>query len=159
MSDSYRPDKTDRKILESLLKDSRMSFQELARELIVSGGTVHVRMNKMKEAGVVSGSKLIVDFEKLGLEVCSFIGINLVSAADYPSALAKLNAFPEVVEAYYTTGQYSMFIKVMCRSTRELHLFLIEKLQSLTEIQSTDTLISLDNPIHRDPEIPVYDED
>ena len=91
-----------------------------------------------------------VNAKKLGYDVCCFIGINLKSAKDYPSALAKLQALDEVVEAYYTTGHYSIFMKVMTRSIDELQTVLIRKIQTIDEIQSTETLISLQNPILRD---------
>lgn len=158
MSEEVKLDKVDREILKALLKDSRRSYQDIASELIVSPGTIHVRLNKLKEAGVITGSKITVDYKLLGFEVCAFIGINLVSAKDYQNVLRQLNDFPEVVEVHYTTGQYSMFIKVLARTTKELHLFLIEKLQNVSQIQSTETFISLDNPIDREGMIPVSKE-
>ncbi len=158
MSEEVKLDKVDREILKALLKDSRRSYQDIATELIVSPGTIHVRLNKLKEAGVITGSKITVDYKLLGFEVCAFIGINLVSAKDYQNVLRQLNEFPEVVEVHYTTGQYSMFIKVLARTTKELHLFLIEKLQNVSQIQSTETFISLDNPIDREGMIPVSKE-
>ena len=146
-------DETDRKILKKLLKDARTPYEEIARELIISGGTVHVRINKMKEAGIITGSKIKIDFSMLGYEVTSFIGVNLTSAKDYARALEKLKTFEEITDIYYTTGQYSLFIKVVTKSTKELHQFLLEKIQALKEIQSTETFISLDNPISRDPSV------
>lgn len=146
-------DETDRKILKKLLKDARTPYEEIARELIISGGTVHVRINKMKEAGIITGSKIKIDFSLLGYEVTSFIGVNLTSAKDYGRALEKLKTFDEITDIYYTTGQYSLFIKVVTKSTKELHQFLLEKIQALKEIQSTETFISLDNPISRDPSV------
>lgn len=150
----YPIDKVDREILSRLLADSRRSYQEIARELIVSGGTIHVRTNKLKEAGIIKGSRIVVDYNKLGLSVTAFVGVNLSSAKDYQSVLPKLKKLKEVTEVHYTTGQYSLFVKVITKSTRELHLFLIERLQAIKEIQSTETLISLDNPIMRDPSLP-----
>ena len=147
-------DKIDREILARLLQDSRVSFQEIARDLIISGGTVHVRVNKMKEAGIIKGSKIMLDFERLGLKVCAFIGVNLANARDLKSALEKLKKMPEIVDVHYTTGQYRLFVKVVTESTQKLHLFLIEKLQAIPEIQSTETFISLDNPLNRDVQIP-----
>lgn len=149
----YLLDKVDREILHHLMNDSRKSFQEIARELIVSGGTIHVRINKMKEAGIIKGSKLVIDPRKLGLEVCAFIGVNLVSAKDYQKVLDHLEKMDEVTNVHYTTGQYSLFIKVYAGTTLKLHHFLIEKLQTIKEIQSTETFISLDNPISREPKI------
>ena len=104
----------------------------------------------MKQAGIIEGTRVQVNPKKLGYDVCCFIGINLKSAKDYPSALAKLQALDEVVEAYYTTGHYSIFMKVMTRSIDELQTVLIHKIQTIDEIQSTETLISLQNPILRD---------
>ena len=150
----YPIDKVDREILSRLLQDSRRSYQDIARELIVSGGTIHVRTSKMKEAGVITGSRITVDFGRLGLEVTAFVGINLGTAKDYQTVLPKLKKLTEVTEVHYTTGQYSLFVKIVTKSTRDLHLFLIEKLQAIKEIQSTETLISLDNPIQRDPALP-----
>ena len=140
-------DDLDKKILEKLLSDSRTSYQERARDLIVSGGTIHVRINKMKEAGVIKGSKLVLDVGKLGLEFQAFVGINLVNARDYKTVLEKLKDFPEIVEVHYTTGGFSLFAKTLTKNSKEFHLFLIEKLQSIQEIQSTETIISLDNPV------------
>ena len=140
-------DDLDKKILVKLLSDSRTSYQEIARDLIVSGGTIHVRINKMKEAGVIKGSKLVLDVGKLGLEFQAFVGINLVNARDYKTVLEKLKDFPEIVEVHYTTGGFSLFAKTLTKNSKEFHLFLIEKLQSIQEIQSTETIISLDNPV------------
>ena len=85
----------------------------------------------------------------LGYDVCCFIGIILKRAKDYPDVIQKLKNLEEVVEAYFTTGQYSIFIKVMCRSIDGLQQLLIQKIQTIDEIQSTETLISLQNPIMR----------
>lgn len=137
-------DQVDLAILRCLQEDARRSYEDIARELIVSGGTVHVRVNKMKEAGVITGSRVSLDYAKLGLDVTAFIGINLRSAKDFAKARSMLEKLPEIVEIHYTTGQYSLFIKVLTSSPRELHHFLTEKLQATPEIQSTETFISLD---------------
>ena len=107
----------------------------------------------MKAVGIVTGSSIKVDYEKLGLNVTAFVGVHLLSAGDCPKVLKKLETFPEVTEVYYTTGSYGLFVKIMTTTTRELHLFLIEKIQAIPEVQSTETLISLDNPILREPGI------
>lgn len=138
-------DQTDIGILSCLLEDARRPFEDIARELIVSGGTVHVRVNKMREAGIITGSQIKINYPLLGYEVTAFIGINLRSASDYAKTRALLEKLPEVVEIHYTTGQYSLFIKVLTSSPRELHTFLTERLQSTQEIQSTETFISLDS--------------
>ena len=150
MADNYQIDNLDRSILNELMKNARTPYAELAKNFNVSPGTIHVRVEKMKQAGIILGTQVEISPKQLGYDVCCFIGINLKSAKDYPSALAKLQALDEVVEAYYTTGHYSIFMKVMTRSIDELQTVLIHKIQTIDEIQSTETLISLQNPILRD---------
>ena len=150
MSENYRIDNLDQAILSALMENARLPYAELAKQLLVSPGTIHVRVEKMKQAGIIEGTRVQVNTKKLGYDVCCFIGTNLKSATDYPSALAKLQALDGVLEAYYTTGHYSIFMKVMTRSIDELQTVLIHKIQTIDEIQSTETLISLQNPILRD---------
>lgn len=143
-------DNLDKKILSALLDNARASYADLAKKNQVSPATIHVRVEKMRKAGIIEGAKLKINARKLGYDVTCFIGIILKQAGDYPRAIAKLEALPEVTEAFYTTGQYSIFIKVMVRSIDDLQRILIERIQAIDEIQSTDTLISLQNPIARD---------
>ncbi|KAA8995145.1 transcriptional regulator AsnC [Affinibrenneria salicis] len=149
MAEIYQIDNLDRGILTALMENARTPYAELAKQFAVSPGTIHVRVEKMKQAGIITKARIDVNPKRLGYDVCCFIGIILKSAKDYPAALAKLNSLEEVVEAYYTTGHYNIFIKVMCRSIDALQLVLINKLQTIDEIQSTETLISLQNPIMR----------
>ena len=149
MADTLQLDQLDRDILNALLNNAKTTYAELAKQFSVSAGTIHVRVEKMRQAGIILGTRIDVDPKKLGFDVCCFIGIILKSARDYPAALSKLEALDEVVEAWYTTGHYSVFIKVMCRSIAALQQVLINKIQTIDEIQSTETLISLQNPIMR----------
>ncbi|GKX57322.1 transcriptional regulator AsnC [Leminorella grimontii] len=149
MADNYQIDNLDRDILNELMQNARVPYAELAKNFNVSPGTIHVRVEKMKQAGIILGTQVEISPKRLGYDVCCFIGIILKSAKDYPAALAKLSNLEEVVEAYYTTGHYSIFIKVMTRSIDGLQHVLINKIQTIDEIQSTETLISLQNPIMR----------
>ena len=149
MPDNMQPDSLDRGILNALMENARTAYAELAKQFTVSPGTIHVRVEKMKQAGIIKGTRVEIDPKQLGYDVCCFIGIILKSARDYPAPVAKLEQLEEVVEAWYTTGHYSIFIKVMCRSIDALQLVLINKIQTIDEIQSTETLISLQNPIMR----------
>lgn len=150
---NYEIDNLDREILKELQKDARRHFQEIARELIVSGGTIHVRYNKLKEIGVIKGTRLLVDPSKLGYDICAFVGINLHNARDYKPVIKQLETMPEILEAHYTTGKFNIFLKIIAKSTRGLHDFLVERLQEIPQVQSTETLISLEIPIEHD--IPV----
>ncbi|MGK2888409.1 MAG: transcriptional regulator AsnC [Candidatus Malihini olakiniferum] len=149
MTEICQIDNLDRGILHALMKNARAPYAELAKQFSVSPGTIHVRVEKMKQVGIIVGTRVDVSPKQLGYDVCCFIGIILKNAKDYPSTLEKLNNLEEVVEAYYTTGHYSIFIKVMCRSIDVLQHVLINKIQTIDEIQSTETLISLQNPIMR----------
>ncbi|MGF1725908.1 transcriptional regulator AsnC [Photobacterium nomapromontoriensis] len=142
-------DDLDREILNALMNDARTPYAEMAKRFNVSPATVHVRVEKMRAAKIITGTEVVVNPKLLGYDVCCFIGINLNAARDYHSALAKLSELDEVVEAYYTTGAYNIFVKLMCKSIEELQYVLIDKLQAIDEVQSTETLISLQNPINR----------
>lgn len=146
-------DETDRAILRILQSDARESFIEIARNLGVSGGTVHARVGRMKELGLIKGSALLVDYARLGYSVEAFIGLKLVRAHDCGTLMAKLETLPEVLEVHYTTGAYSLFIKVMARSMQDLHHILFERLQGFDEIQSTETFVILDTSLSRQREL------
>lgn len=142
-------DDLDYQILNALIKDSRTPYLEIARQFHVSGGTIHVRMNKMQEMGLIKGARLIIDTSKLGYDVCCFIGIFLEKASSYPEVLEQLRNIQEIVELHYTTGAYSIFIKVMCKSIADLQELLINRLQVISGVRSTDTFITLSQPIDR----------
>jgi len=147
--DKQALDTLDKNILNALIEDARTPYAELGKRFKVSPATIHVRIEKMKASGIVLGTKLKVEPKQLGFDVCCFIGINLKSAGDYPEVIKQLEEIEEVVEAYYTTGNYSIFIKILCRSIDDLQWLLIDKVQSIDKIRATETLISLQNPIHR----------
>jgi len=142
-------DELDYQILDILIKDSRTPYLEIARHCHVSGGTIHVRMNKMQDMGLVKGTRLILDTNKLGYDVCCFIGIFLNKASSYPDVLEQLKEIKEIVELHYTTGVYSIFIKVMCKSISNLQDLLMNRLQVISGVRSTDTFITLSQPIDR----------
>jgi Lrp/AsnC family transcriptional regulator for asnA, asnC and gidA len=150
MSEKYEIDRLDRQILSILQRDARTPFIEIARQLVVSGGTIHQRMEKLKQIGVVEGSKINLNLQKLGFDVTVFLGIHLKSTRDLNQVIDELKSLPEVVESYYTTGNYALLIKVQTASIQDFHQFLAKKLQSIEAIQSTESFISLDQPINRD---------
>lgn len=142
-------DELDLQILDTLVKDSRTPYLEIARQCHVSGGTIHVRMKKMEDLGIIKGTKLIIDSSKLGYDVCCFIGIYLDKATSYPSVLNEMHSIKEIVELHYTTGDYSIFAKVICKSITDLQNVLMNKIQIIQGVQRTSTFISLSQPIDR----------
>lgn len=147
--DNLQIDKTDREILSLLMKDAMMPYTEIAKKVFVSGGTVHVRMNRLKELGIVKGSQLQIDYTKLGYDVKAFLGIYLQRSSLYDDVVKHLKKIPEVVELNYTTGNYSMFVKFICRDTEHLRRVLHDKIQKIDGIERTETFISLEESISR----------
>jgi Lrp/AsnC family transcriptional regulator for asnA, asnC and gidA len=143
-------DKLDRSILQMLLRNANMAYTDIARELKVSGGTIHVRMKKMEEAGIVQGSRLIVDPGRLGFDVLAYLGIFLEKGSAYNKALEEMKKIPEIVELHYTTGMYNMFVKILCRDTRHLREVLNDKIQVIDGVERTETFISLESGIDRE---------
>lgn len=150
MNPDYEIDSLDIKILNYLQQDARMPFLEMARKLLVSGGTIHQRVEKLKEAKIITGSTIQLDQRKLGFAVTVLLGIHLKNAKDVEKVIQHLDNIEEVVEAYYTTGNYALIVKVLVRDIDHFHQFLIKKLQSIQEIQSTESFISLKQVIKKD---------
>ena len=153
----YELDDLDRKILALLMQNAKRPYTELGSKLFVSGGTIHVRMNKLIAAGIVKGQTLMVDNAKLGYDVVAFLGIYLKGSGLYNQAAAYLQGIPEIVSAHYTTGVYSIFAKVVCRDTDHLREVL-QRVQAFDGIQRTETFISLEETIERPVQVIDPDE-
>jgi Lrp/AsnC family transcriptional regulator for asnA, asnC and gidA len=149
MDSNYQIDNIDRNILSILMRDAKTPYTEIAKSLIVSAGTIHVRMKKMEEAGIVKKSRLNVNYELLGYDMTSFLGIYLEKGSNYKDVIEQLNQVPEIVEAHYTTGVYSIFAKIRCKNTKHMRQVLNEEIQSVTGIQRTETIISLEQSIDK----------
>lgn len=143
-------DKLDRDILNTLLENADMPYTEVAKKLFVSSGTIHVRMKKLRDQlGIVRGANLDIDHTILGYDITAFIGIFLEKSSLYETVTEKLKTIPEIVSAHYTTGNYSIFAKLICKDTDHLRTVLSDKVQSIKGIQRTETFISLDESIER----------
>lgn len=153
MAQNFQLDKLDKQILSMLMKDATIPYTEVAKELVISAGTIHVRMKKLIDMGVVLGSHLEINPSKVGYDVCAFLGIFLENGSEYNDAVIRLRKVPEVVELHYTTGVYSMFAKIVCRDTQHLREVLNEQIQTIKGVQRTETFISLEQSIKRQVEI------
>lgn len=150
---TYPLDELDRVILTALLRDARTPFLEISRQVGVSGGTIHQRVDKLREAGVIEGSRININYERVGLGVTALLGVHIHAARLISEVLDGLRALPEVVEAYYTTGSYALIIKVHVASMRAYHRFLTEGLQLIEGVRFTESFICLDQPISRSIEL------
>ena len=142
-------DEVDRKILSILMENANTSYTEIAKQLFVSTGTVHVRMTKLKEMKIVTGANLVIDHTKLGYDVVAFLGVFLEKSSLYGQVSENLKLIPEIVSAHYTTGNYGIFVKIICKDTNHLRLVLHDKIQKIGGIQRTETFISLEESINR----------
>jgi len=148
MSD-YQIDNIDLQILSLLLEDAGMAYTEVAQKVFVSPGTVHVRMKKMQQLGIVKGSQLIIDYAKIGYDITAFIGIFLRESSLYDQVVGELRKVPEILSMNYTTGNYSIFTKLICKDTQHLMALLHDKIQKIEGIERTETMISLQESANR----------
>lgn len=155
MDKIYHIDKLDREILGILIKDAKIPYTDIAKRLIVSPGTIHVRMKRMERLGIVRGATLIIDPTKIGYDMTAFVGIYLIKGSVYKEVIKEISKIPEIIEAYFTTGEYSIFAKVVCKNTEHLREVINDQLQPVNGISRTETIISLGESIKKQVPIDV----
>ncbi len=146
---TYHIDQTDQKILSFLVKNARRPFLEIARECGVSGAAIHQRVKRLEANGVITGSRLLVKPQALGLNICAFVSISLSEASRYNEVVASLKKIPEIVECHFVTGKYALLVKIYCLDNDHLMEILLNTIQKIPYIQATDTMIALDEAIDR----------
>ena len=149
MTKNYDIDKLDREILGILIKDAKIPYTDIAKRLVVSPGTIHVRMKRMERLGIVKGTTLILDPSKIGYDMTAFVGVYLVKGSAYSEVIKEVNDIPEIVEAHFTTGEYSIFAKIVCKNTEHLRQVINDKLQPVSGVSRTETIISLGESIKK----------
>jgi Lrp/AsnC family transcriptional regulator for asnA, asnC and gidA len=149
MAANLNIDKLDLQIINEMMQNAEISYADLGKKLFVSGGTIHVRMKKLHEMGVVKGTKLQVNLKLIGYDVIAFIGIYLEKSSLYDSVAKELKRIPEIVRINYTTGNYSIFAEVVCKDIQQLRRVLHDELQKVKGIERTETFISLDETLSR----------
>ena len=159
MALNYEIDNLDLQILNALLENAFIPYTDLGKKLFVSAGTIHVRMAKMEKLGIVKNPRLQIDLNKLGMDVTAFVGVYLSRNDMFNNVIEELRKIPEVVSCHYTTGNYSLFLKIICRDTQHLREALHDRLQKIDGISRTETLISLDESFDRPLQIEIPKED
>lgn len=150
MNKAVKIDSTDRKIIRMLSESARRPFLEIARECGMSGAAIHQRVNKLEESGIISGSRVVLSPIHMGYTTCAFVGVFLDQANLYHSVIKELEKIPEIVESHYTTGNYTIFLKVYCKNNQDLMSVLNGQIQNISGISSTETFISLEQGIDRE---------
>lgn len=144
-----RIDNLDRKILEIIMNNARIPSKDVAAVCGVSRAAIHQRIQRMVDLGVIAGSGYFVNHKSLGYTTCTYIGVNLERGAMYRDVVPELEKIPEIVECHFTTGPYTMLIKLYARDNDHLMELLNDKIQMIPGVTGTETLISLDHSIHR----------
>ncbi|WP_276941550.1 Lrp/AsnC family transcriptional regulator [Hallella colorans] len=150
-----RIDNLDKKILLILSKNARIPFKDVAAECGVSRAAIHQRVQRLMEAGVITGSSFDVNPKSLGYTTCTYVGLNLERGSMYKNVVKRIIDIPEIVECHFTTGPYTMLIKAYARDNEQLMDLLNNRLQTIPGVVSTETLISLEQSVKREINVSV----
>jgi len=142
-------DGIDKAILKTLMQDARTPILTIAKITGISGAAVHQRLKKLEKGEVISGSQIIINPKILGFKTVAFIGVFLDKAMRNPEAVNQLKNIPEVIECHYTTGNWSIFAKLLCKDNEHLMELLNKKIQSVEGVSRTETFISLQQQLNR----------
>ena len=148
-------DKLDKKILNIVMNNARIPSKDVAVECGVSRAAIHQRIQRLQELNVITGSGYIVDPRMLGYNTCTYIGVKLEKGSFYRDVLKGMEKIPEVVECHFTTGPYSMLIKVYAKDNRHLMELLNDRIQHIHGVTETETLISLEQSLMRQIQIKI----
>ncbi len=144
----YQLDKLDKDIIYMLMDNAKTSLAQISKQVGISTTAVHQRIKKLEQAGVIENSVSFLNPRKIGYKVVSYIGVFLDQPSHYKDAIKSLNEVNEVVEAHYTTGNYTIFLKVLCIDNDHL-MQILNKIQKLKGVTRTETFISLEQSINR----------
>ena len=142
-------DGTDKKILIELTSNSRTPILEISRKIGISGAAIHQRIRKLNDSGLISGQHLKLNPKALGYTTLAFIGVYFDKAERNSQAIREMKKIPEILECHYTTGNWSVLIKILCKNNEHLMTLLNKQIQSINGVSRTETFISLEQQIDR----------
>ena len=147
MASTYQLDEIDNQILELLIENTRMPYTEIAKKLIISAGTVHVRVKKMEDAGIIKGTSLSIDYGKMGYSFIAYVGLFLSRTSETQLVIDKLKDIPFITVAHITTGKFNVFCKVRARDTSHAKdiIFMIDDIDGVAR---TESMISMEESIN-----------
>jgi Lrp/AsnC family transcriptional regulator for asnA, asnC and gidA len=149
VNENVKLDGIDKTILNFLMHDAKKPILEIAKNIGITGAAVHQRLRKLEKSGLIEGSKMILDARLLGYKTMAFVGVYLDKAVSNPQAVKKLSEIPEVIECHYTTGNWSIFLKILCKDNEHLMQVLNKNIQAIDGVSRTETFISLNQQISR----------
>ncbi len=143
----FKLDNVDHQILDMLIDNSRVPFTDIAKKHNVSAGTIHVRVKKMEDAGIITGSTLMVDYKKLGYSFIAYVGIYLNKTSQTKFVLERLKTIPNVTVAHITTGKFNIYCKIRAKNTTHAK-DIIYQIDDIDGVLRTETMISLEESIN-----------
>ncbi len=143
----FKLDTLDHKILNILIDDTRTAFTDIAKKLNISAGTVHVRVKKMEEAGIITGSTLNLDYDKLNYNFIAYVGVLLEKTSQTKFVIQRINQIPNVVEAHIPTGEFNIFCKIRAQDTHQAKMIIYE-LDDIEGVYRTETIVSMEECIN-----------
>lgn len=149
VNDNVKLDGIDKTILNFLMKDAKKPILEIAKNIGITGAAVHQRLRKLEKSGLIEGSRMLLDARLLGYKTMAFVGVYLDKAVSNPQAVKQLSEIPEVIECHYTTGNWSIFLKILCTDNEHLMHVLNKNIQAIEGVSRTETFISLNQQIDR----------
>ena len=149
MANKLNFDKLDSQIINVMMNDAEISYAELGKKLFVSAGTIHVRIKKLQDLNIITGTRMTINTKALGYDCTAFVGIYLEKSSLYDTVAKELENIPEIVRLNYITGNYSMFIEIVCTDITQLRKVLHDDLQNIKGIERTETFISLQEGFNR----------
>lgn len=153
MNANYQVDKLDLQIIQHMMNDAQISYADLGKKLFVSGGTIHVRIKKLQEGGIITGTRLSTNIQKLGFGVFAFTGIIMENTTLADEVAEKLKEIPQVVRLNYITGHYNLFAEIQCRSIADLQDILHNRIETLDGVKRTETFLSLKENFKRNVQV------
>ena len=145
----YKLDKLDKFILSELINDARKPYLEIARQCGVSGAAIHQRVKRLEEMGVIEGSSTLIKPASIGYTICAFMFLNLTEKNKYSEVIAALEKVPEIVECHFITGRSALLIKLYFEDNAHFMEVALNTIQKIPFVQSTETMVSLDEPLKR----------
>lgn len=143
----FKLDETDHKILDLLIDNTRIPFTDIAKKLEISAGTIHVRVKKMEDAGIITGSSLQVDYNKLGYTFIAYVGVFILKTSQTQFVLERISEIPYITVAHVTTGKFNIFCKIRAKSTAHAKE-IIYQIDDIEGVTRTETMISLEESIN-----------
>ena len=140
-------DEIDHQILDMLIENTRIPYTDIAKKLLISAGTVPVRVKKMEDADLIKGSSLTLDYEKLGYSFIAYVGIFLEKTHMTKFVLERLADIPYVTVAHITTGKFNIFCKIRAKDTTHAKN-IIFKIDDIDGVSRTETMIAMEESIN-----------